>query len=161
MPKKAKKTQSGAGVKDVLKAVARVAKDTKAISKGLSLIPNPIAQGASFVADQLGYGPKRGGTAAFTRIHRIHGAPVSRRLLPGAIQSLPTHPGSPLDVVAHPAGFVVGSSVKPPLSRVRRHKVHKVKQVGGGLLTDAGRGLGSLASGIGSGLGSVFGGLFG
>jgi len=154
MPKKAKKTQSGAGVKDVLKAVARVAKDTKAISKGLSLIPNPIAQGASFVADQLGYGPR-------PRIHRIHGAPVSRRLLPGAIQSLPTHPGSPLDVVAHPAGFVVGSSVKPPLSRVRRHKVHKVKQVGGGLLTDAGRGLGSLASGIGSGLGSVFGGLFG
>jgi hypothetical protein len=152
MPKKAKKkTQKGAGFKDVLKAVGRVAHDTKAISKGLSLIPNPIAQGASFVADQLGYG----------RVHRVHGAPVSRRLLPGAIQSLPTHPGSSLDVLTHPAGFVVGSSVKPPLShcRLAHRKVRKMK--GGGLFSDIGGGVGKALGGLGSGIGSVLGGLFG
>jgi hypothetical protein len=139
-----KKAQHGAGIKDVLSKVNRIAKDTKVLSRGLSLIPNPIAQGASFVADQLGYGR-----------HRVQGTRVHSQFRAGAIRSMPTHPRSQLDVLTHPGGFVVGTSVNPP--RIRRKRA----QHGAGFFSDLGGGIGSVFGGLGQGIGSVAHGLFG
>ena len=54
--KSGRRKQSGRGVMDVLKAINQVAKDNKIISRGLGLIPHPAAQGASWLASQIGYG---------------------------------------------------------------------------------------------------------
>lgn len=58
-PKRATKRQHGKGVKEVLSAAKQIAKDTKIISKTLSMIPDPRAQGLSWVASQAGYGRKK------------------------------------------------------------------------------------------------------
>lgn len=56
MARKKAKKQTGKGVVDVLKAINQVARDNKLISRGLGLIPHPVAQGLGWAAGQAGYG---------------------------------------------------------------------------------------------------------
>ena len=56
MPKKKAKSMRGKGVLD---AIHRIVKDNRIVSRGLSLIPHPGAQGASGLAHMLGYGPPK------------------------------------------------------------------------------------------------------
>ena len=55
-PRKKARKQTGKGVMDVLKAVNQIVRDNKLISRGLGLIPHPLAQGGSWLASQAGYG---------------------------------------------------------------------------------------------------------
>ena len=53
MPAKRRKSQKGRGVASDIHSFV---KSNQLISKGLSMLPHPLAQGASIVARQLGYG---------------------------------------------------------------------------------------------------------
>jgi len=69
MPRKAakgkKKVQKGRGV---LQDGWNFVKDNKVISRGLSLIPHPAAQGASWAAKQVGLGHAQNGSGIFSDI---------------------------------------------------------------------------------------------
>lgn len=112
--------------------IARFVKDHKLISKGLGLIPNPAAQVASKVAGMVGLGRRR-------RTRKK--ATTSRKKV-----------------------LSVGSSAKTAATTKRR-RVRRMPlattQVGGGIFSDLGGGIGSVFGGLGHGIGSVAHGLFG
>ena len=63
MPGRRKKTQMGGStlgkIGNVLKQANKIARKTKIISTGLSLIPNPTAQVIGNVARSVGYGRRK------------------------------------------------------------------------------------------------------
>ena len=88
MPKKAKRTkrQTGKGLGDIARKVARYIKDNKLISRGLHMIPHPAAGAAAAAARQLGYGQQTG-TGLWGTIGGVaDGIFGSGRMKPGLIQ---------------------------------------------------------------------------
>ena len=138
-PKKKKaprKSQKGAGVvKDVMKFI----KNNKLISKGLGMIPHPIAQVASKGASLVGLGKKK----------KKKRAP---RALPYTLAPL-----------APPGALASPTATRHTPVRVSRAvaRGYPRNQVGTGIFSDLGGGIGSIFGGLGGGIGSVAKGLFG
>jgi len=126
-----RKSQKGAGaVKDVLKFV----RDNKLISKGLGMIPHPIAQAAAKGASMVGLGKKK------------------KKRGPKKITA-----ASMANLLASPT-----RTRKTPV-RVSRAVAHgyPANQVGAGFFSDLGGGIGNIFGGLGGGIGSVARGMFG
>ncbi len=165
-PKRARKSQSGKGLSEVLSKIKDVVVQNKLISKGLSAIPHPAAQGASWVAAQLGLGRKRKSPKRVAA-GRLAAARRTGSLLVAARRAMPKK--TSLDVLTHPAGFVVGSSLKAPRSIAGKGFSTKSplvlslngSQQGRGIFSDLGGGIGSIFGGLGGGIGSIAHGLFG
>ena len=136
-PKKKKaprKSQKGAGaIKDVMKFI----KNNKLISKGLGMIPHPIAQVASKGASLVGLGKKK------KKKKRAKKAPLSY--------------GGPGPLLASPT-----RTRKTPV-RVSKAVAHgfPANQLGAGFFSDLGGGIGNIFGGLGGGIGSVAKGMFG
>lgn len=126
--RKATKKRSTQRGKGAIGDVARFIKDHKLISKGLSMIPHPAGQAASYVAGLVGLGRKRRTRKKATSRSRVR-------------------------MVSIPNAVAVRSR--------KRSKTVRVPQVGRGIFSDLGGGLGSVFGGLGSGVGSVAHGFFG
>ena len=121
--KRTRKSQTGKGIMDIAKKVHKFIKDNKLISRGLRFTPYQTAANA---AAMLGYGRKRAKKSTTT----------GRRVRVAAVK-LPT--------VAAPRR----TRRSGVTTRVR---VPRATQVGGGIFSDLGGGLGNIANGIGHGL---------
>jgi hypothetical protein len=114
-----RKTQKGKGVMDDLKSAHNFVKSNKLISRGLSLTP---FRGAAAIADMLGYGKKRASTkrrrATTTKSHRKSTRKGTRKIV----------------IVAAPSA--------------RQRALYPAGQMGRGIFSDIGGGLGSIAHGI-------------
>jgi len=127
-----KVSQKGAGaIKDVLKFV----RDNKLISKGLGMIPRPIAQVASKGASMVGLGKKKKKRAP------------KKQMTAAAFANL------------------LASPTRTRKTRVRVSKAvahgYPANQVGAGFFSDLGGGIGNIFGGLGGGIGSVAKGMFG
>ena len=148
-PKRSKKvsTQRGKGVvsdlaKKALRLAHNQAKKHKLISRGLSMTPlAPLAP----VASMLGYGKKK------------------RRTRKRGSTRASTLPGLSKKRVRRTSRAIVVPRVILPAAVGRRSRTKRIhpSQVGNGLFSDLGGGIGSVFGGLGSGIGSVAKGLFG
>ena len=127
-------TQKGRGV---LSTAHRIVKDNKLISKGLAMTPLAPLAG---VAAMLGYGKKKRSTRK-KATKRKSAVAVSR--------------SRPLKLAT-----VRKSATRSRVVPVLAPRPY-VGQVGGGIFSDIGGGIGSVFGGLGSGVGSVAHGLFG
>ncbi len=159
MPKRKKgttrfrrKTQKGKGAMDVIKKIHSFVKDNKLISRGLRLTP---FSGAAIAADMLGYGRGRG--------FKVGRNPLVMTLNGGRRKKGTTRVRRRRTVPT-----LLGITSLPKRSRrskrsnlVKMHGLRSVRapsgstllrraagQMGGGIFSDIGGGLGSLAHGI-------------